>query len=468
MWAILKSSSGRVRDFLIGLKGPDKPFWSNRCVWITAPSVAGAVILLRFAGLLQMPSWHVFDRYMGWRPQAPRDDRIAIVGIDDADVQKIGQAIIPDGVYAQLLGKLQAMQPRAIGLDIYRDIPVEPGHQQLVEIFAQRDKIVGIQKVVGSSPREVVAPPPVLKEKGQVGANDLIVDADSRVRRGYLYMTSGGETVFSFGLYLALLYLDAEGIIPEDLDGARFKLGKQVFAPFEANDGDYVRSDDRGFQLLLNYRGPSQHFEMVSLMDILEDRVPPDWGRDRVILIGAVGESFNDLFYTPYSGSALMLPRPMSGVEIHANITSQIISAALDDRPEFQSWSEPIEWLWILLWSFAGASLTWSLRGSRRLHLQRVSVGIISIGGLWSTTYWAFLAGWWLPVVPPLIAIAGSAIAVTSYIANSAGKIRKTFGRYLTDEVVANLLENPEGSKLGGERRKITILTSDLRLPMIL
>lgn len=448
---------------MLRLKRPDRLIWSGRCVWITAPSVAGAVILLRFVGLLQMPSWLFFDQYMRWRPEVPPDDRIAIVGIDDADVQKIGQVIISDEIYAQLLAKLQAMQPRAIGLDIYRDLPVPPGHEQLVEIFAQTQNLVGIQKVVGSSPREVVGPPPVLKEKGQVGANDLIVDADSRVRRGYLYMTSGGETVFSFGFYLALLYLDAEGIIVKNLDGARFKLGKQVFIPFETNDGDYVRSDARGFQLLVNYRGPSQHFETVSMTDILEDRVPPDWGRDRVILIGAVGESFNDLFYTPYSGGVLMLPRPMSGVEIHANITSQIISAAQGDRPLFRSWSEPIEWLWILLWSFASATITWTLRGSTWLHLQRVSAATILIGVLWGSTYWAFLAGWWLPVVPPLVAIAGSAVAITSYIAHSAGQIRKTFGRYLTDEVVSNLLENPQGLKMGGERRKITILTSDLR-----
>ena len=41
--------------------------------------------------------------------------------------------------------------------------------------------------------------------------------------------------------------------------------------------------------------------------------------------------------------------------------------------------------------------------------------------------------------------------------------IRQTFGRYLTDEVVANLLESPEGLKVGGEKRKVTILMSDLR-----
>ena len=41
--------------------------------------------------------------------------------------------------------------------------------------------------------------------------------------------------------------------------------------------------------------------------------------------------------------------------------------------------------------------------------------------------------------------------------------IRQTFGRYLSDEVVANILETPEGLNLGGERREITILMSDLR-----
>jgi adenylate cyclase len=41
--------------------------------------------------------------------------------------------------------------------------------------------------------------------------------------------------------------------------------------------------------------------------------------------------------------------------------------------------------------------------------------------------------------------------------------IRRTFGRYLSDEVVAGLLEGSEGLKLGGEKRKVTILMSDLR-----
>jgi adenylate cyclase len=41
--------------------------------------------------------------------------------------------------------------------------------------------------------------------------------------------------------------------------------------------------------------------------------------------------------------------------------------------------------------------------------------------------------------------------------------IRRTFGRYLSDEVVASLLETPEGTRLGGEKRTVTLLMSDLR-----
>ena len=41
--------------------------------------------------------------------------------------------------------------------------------------------------------------------------------------------------------------------------------------------------------------------------------------------------------------------------------------------------------------------------------------------------------------------------------------IRKTFGRYLSDDIVATILESPEGMKLGGEKRIVTIMMTDLR-----
>jgi adenylate cyclase len=440
-------------------------FWEWRGVWISTPSIAALVLILRSTSLLQSAEWAAYDQYFRLRILEPRDDRIVIVGINEADVQNLGQAIIPDGVYAKLLEKLKARHPKAIGLDIYRDQRVEPGHQELVRVFESSPNLVGIQKVVGNSSRETVPPPPVLKAKGQVGANDLLTDEDGKVRRGLLYVADrDGKPVPSFSLYLALLYLEAFGIAPQSIEGTQnWQLGKTTVVRFGANDGGYVRAPAGGYQVLLNYREPGRRFDTVSLTDILEDRVSPDWGRDRIILIGAVGESFQDLFFTPYTRSP---SQRMAGVEIHANLASQIISAALDGRSVIKTCSEPWEALWILFWSGVGATLSWRLRyagGMRSLSFQGVSGLFLAGAALLIITYTAFLDGWWIPVVPPFLAVGGSAIAITAYIAHTAKEIRKTFGRYLTDQVVANLLENPEGLKLGGERRKLTILTSDIR-----
>ena len=436
-------------------------------VWITGPSITGLIILLRFLGLLQFWEWSAYDGYMRMRPLESRDNRIAIVGINEDDLRAIGQPIFPDAIYADLLNKLKAMKPKVIGLDIYRDLPVEPGHQKLVEVFKSTPNIVGIKKVVGERQADVTEAAPVLEENKRAGANDLKVDSDQKIRRAYLFVTlQNRQNILSFASHIALRYLKSFDISPEQIEGDKYQLGKAVLEPFEADDGGYVRADAGGFLIILNYRGPSRSFETVSMMDILKDRVPLDWGRDRIILIGAVGQSFNDLHSTPYSSSLIRTLEPMSGVEIHASLISQLISSAIDGRSMIKTWAEIYEWIWILFWSGVGAAITWKWRtgGSVSYFSIWKVVAIFVAGGvLFASTYIAFVWNWWLPVVPAFLGMIGSAVMITAYIARSAQDIRKTFGRYLTDEVVATLLESPEGLQLGGEHRKITILTSDLR-----
>ena len=443
--------------------------WEWRGVWVAAPAIAGVVILLRYFGLLQAWEWAAYDQYMRLRPQPPQENRIVIVGADEADVQAIQKVPFPDSVIAELLLKLVDMEPRAIGLDIYRDIPTEPGHQELVKVFETYDNIVGIEKIVGKTERETIDPPPALKKKDRVGSNDLIVDADNKVRRALLLVEGfSQETIPSFAMFVAALYLAAEGIEIETAEGTDnwWKIGGTVFPRFKANDGGYVRADAGGYQILIDYQGSSGSFETVSVVDILEERVPSDWGKDKIVLIGAVGQSFQDFLFTPYGSGLLSLPEVMPGVEIHANIANQILSVALDGRPLIRTWSEPMEWLWILLWGSIGATLSWQLRHSKAKHrfsIARVLLPVLAIGALLGSTYVAFVANLWIPLVPPLLAAIGSSAAITIYIARTAGDIRRTFGRYLSDEIVSNLLESPQGLQLGGERRRITILTSDLR-----
>ncbi|MBW4580501.1 MAG: adenylate/guanylate cyclase domain-containing protein [Tildeniella nuda ZEHNDER 1965/U140] len=433
---------------------------------IAVPSVTFVVLGLRSLGLLQALEFPVLDQFFLLRPQEAIDPRIVIVEINEADVQKVGHWSLTDAELAGLLETIKQQKPAAIGLDLYRDLPVEPGGQTLANLFATTPNLIGVQKVGSSSDSSPVKPPPALKQRDQVGANDFALDGDGKIRRGLFYLEDEqGENVFSFGFTLAALYLKENGIEPEMTADQTIKLGAAIFPPLTANTGSYVGAQAGGYQVMLNYRGTMQRFQTITLTEVLERKVPSDLMRDRIVLIGATAESLKDLFYVPYS-SSLTAPTRMAGVTIHANLISQILSAALDERmPTLKTWSEPLEGLWILGWATVGAILSWRQRYMGRPGIRpwnTVSV-LFASGCLVTGGYIAFLQGWWLPVVPPFLALMGSAIVITGYVARSAAEMRRTFGRYLSDEVVASLLETPSGLTLGGERRKVTILISDLR-----
>lgn len=446
-----------------------RQIWQWRGVLITAPSMTALIIALRFTGLLQLLELAALDQLFVVRPTEPSDSRIAIIEINESDVRELGargQWPLPDAVLARVLENIKKQEPQAIGLDLYRDLPVQPGHQNLVKVFETTPNLIGVQKVGESTDSSPVAPPPALKQRHQVGVNDFPLDGDGKIRRGLLYATTkDGETIPSFALQLALIYLKPRGIVdkPAATNSNYLQLGPAVFSTFETNDGGYIRAQAEGYQVLLNYRGPIQKFQPLSIVDVLDDKVPPNLLRGRIVLIGSTAESLKDLFYTPYTSTLFRPSTRMAGVTIHANSVSQILSAALDDRPLIKTWPNLLEWLWILGWAGVGAIISWTQRYNSGVMKWTTVLILLAGGCLFSISYTAFLLGWWIPLVPPLLALVGAAFAITAYIARTAGDIRKTFGRYLTTEVVANLLENPEGLKLGGERRKITILTSDIR-----
>ncbi|MGH1395893.1 MAG: CHASE2 domain-containing protein [Trichormus sp.] len=441
--------------------------WQWRGVVFAVPKITILVIILRFTGLLQALELATLDQFFLLRPPEPPDTRIIIVEIKEADVRQQVQWPMSDGALASVLEIIKQQKPRAIGLDIYRDLPVNPGHETLVKVFSNTPNLIGVQKTSDSFDSASVNPPPALKKRDQVGANDLPLDGDGRIRRGLLYVNLNEEDVLaSFALKLALLYLKPLGITekPAANNPDYLQLGKGVFPFFTANDGGYIRANDGSYQILLNYRGQiQQQFNTISLAQVQKKQIPPDFMRDKVVLIGATAESLKDLFYTPYSSKVFATPQRMAGVTIHANLVSQILSTALDDRSLIKTLPEPVELLLILGASIIGASLCWQQRHYSNQKTFLAANVIFAGGVLLGGSFVGFIWGWWLPVVPALLALGSSAIAVTQYIAQTAGEMRKTLGRYLTDEVVTNLLETPTGLNIGGERRQVTLLFSDLR-----
>ncbi|MGK7903327.1 MAG: CHASE2 domain-containing protein [Hormoscilla sp.] len=387
-----------------------------RSVLKIAPSVAAVVIAGSMTGVFHLLEWGIRDQFFRMRPTEPVSERIAIVTIDESDIKYVEQWPMSDRVLAELLGKLKSQQPRGIGLDIYRDLPVEPGHAQLEEVFKTTPNLVGVEKAGGNK----IAPPPILKELGQVGAADLLLDADGKVRRAFVLV----ENLEGLGVKLALMYLEAEGISLDIIDADKYiyGLGKAVFVPLKGKEGGYGKEDivGRSYQILLNYVGAIDRFETVSMTDVLEDRIPPGLMRDRIVFVGATATSLNDLFYSPYSSKLFSgnKAKRTPGVVIHANVTSMILRGAIAGRQLLRGASNEVSWLWILLCSFIGAGGTWKL-----LHLKLFSknalatimfiflAGVSLLGG----SYVVFLAGWVVPVFAPFLALATASILSTNY-----------------------------------------------------
>ena len=377
--------------------------------WQTAIAfgVTGLILLLRYTGLWQSWEWNLLDRFFRWRLTDEREARITVVTIDESDIKQVGQWPIPDRTLARAIKNIQVHQPSAIALDIYRDLPVPPGNSELLELF-NNSNIYVVEKIIGDR----ISPPPNVDPE-QVGFADQVLDSDGKIRRALLTLMTEDETRFSLGTKLALSYLQNKEIELKPLERDRYSLGKAVFTRFNGNSGGYVRADEGGYQVLLNYWGTEANFQHYPLRSVLKGEIAPEHIRDRLIFIGSTAESIRDTFYTPYSKGWFSSPQKMPGVFIQANITSQIISAAIDNRPLLRTYNKAFESLWILAWGIVGVIISSQLRSPIVTIFVVATAGILLI----IICYLAFLLGWWLPSIPALLTLTTTAIA-TSVIRN--------------------------------------------------
>lgn len=376
------------------------------------------VVLIRMTGGLQPLEWMFFDTMLRLRPQEKLDERIVIVGIDEKDIQWVGQYPVPDEKIAELLTKLETYQPLAIGLDIFKNVPVEPGAEQLARVFQKNTNIIGIEKVL--RPGEI--PPHRNLPPEQVGFGDLVHDNDIKNRRYLLYTTNPAnpknekEDKYSLALRLVSTYLDAKGI-----NGGAGKndpntiMINQVELPrITKNFGGYVNVKNDGLYILMNFRNNSQPFHVVSLRNILNDKndeVNQKLLRGRLVLIGNRNMSAGDIFYTN-GVHTLELKGVIYGVDYHAHVISQIISTVIDGRPMLGSWGDIEEYTWIVIWGFLPIIIGRLTQSVRRNVL---SVGVAGVC-LFSCGYimlWQW--GIWIPVAPSLLVLAVNGVGLSAF-----------------------------------------------------
>ena len=191
-----------------------------------------AIVAVRRNGNLEFMELPAYDWFVRLQPGSfVNDPRITVVRVSEKDILSLGRWPLTDEILAQALTALLKPEPRVVGLDIFRDIPVPPGTEILDTVLLENPNIIVTMKFGEGG----VRPPPVLKGTDQVSFNDILVDPGGVVRRGLFFLDDGGSVAYSFALRVALLYLQAQGIVPQP-DGQNpqhLRLGNVTFRPFE-------------------------------------------------------------------------------------------------------------------------------------------------------------------------------------------------------------------------------------------
>ncbi len=267
-----------------------------------------------------------------------------------------------------------------------------------------------------------------------------------------------------------------------DLEIARFALDPNASQPIiyirETTEGRYGEVDsillkdilipvDEQARLLINYYGPEGMFRYYSLADVIlceritgkpldsrcEKEIRPENVKDKIVLLGWTGDISQDLHPTPFQAK-------FPGVEIHATVIENILQRDFLTRPGI---AIAVDGLVILCVGFLIGFLLPRLR-----LVTGIALTLFCITLLAGFVYGAFIySKVWLNFTYPFLLIAISYTSLTSYKYFSEERrkreIRNAFQHYVSPAVVDELLEDVERLKLGGERKYLTVLFSDIR-----
>ncbi len=267
---------------------------------------------------------------------------------------------------------------------------------------------------------------------------NMIPDNDGTLRWEVLAIRYLDDFYAPIGLQAARLYrkLEAQNL---GLDGR----GKVQL-------GDTAIPTDSRSRMLINYRGPDGTFPRYSISSIVDGAAPAGAFQNKIVLIGATAIGIYDLRVTPFSNN-------MAGVEKHASVVDNIL------RGDFLRRSNANVLLLVFLFALVlGIALPRLGAGAG------VALFLTLFAGYLGYVYYLFaVRGIWFNLVYPASALFFGYTSQTAYRffmeERRARDIRKMFSSYVSKRIVDELIRDPSKAKLGGDRKEITVLFSDIR-----
>jgi adenylate cyclase len=263
-------------------------------------------------------------------------------------------------------------------------------------------------------------------------------DIDGTLRWEMLAVEYQDDYYAPIGLQAARLYRD----VPLEKMALDFAGSVQL--------GETTIPTDEFGRMLINYRGPNRTFPMYSISDLLDRNLPAGTFKDKIVLIGATAIGIYDLRVTPYSTN-------MAGIEKHASVVDNLLKGDFLRRaPDLDI---PLIFIFTLLLGILIPRL-----GAR----SGAAVFIVLFAVFSGFVYYLFIArGIWFSWIYPASALFFGYTSQTAYRffteERRARDIRKMFSSYVSKRIVDELIRDPNKAKLGGDRKEITVLFSDIR-----
>jgi adenylate cyclase len=205
--------------------------------------------------------------------------------------------------------------------------------------------------------------------------------------------------------------------------------------------------------MLINYAGKEHTFQYVSATDVIHGRIPKGTFTGKAVLVGTSALATYDQKTTPFSAN-------FPGVEKNATVAENIITQQFLEQSVYD---KPIDLTLILLFGLGlGAALP-------RLHaLSGAALASAAFFGYAAVAQYMFASeGLLLAVVYPLFTIALVFVSVTVLRfmteEKQAREVRAMFSSYVSPRIVEELIKDPAKAKLGGQRKELTMLFSDVK-----
>jgi adenylate cyclase len=435
-----------------------------------------------------------FDVYQLIQPRIAPLNAVTIVDIDESSLRSLGQWPWPRTIMADMVTRITEMGGVAIGFDVLfpepdrgsPDVAAEtfrgldgdtreklrrlPGNDEVFANAIRQSKVILGQsgyRVSGSAPipgagdqtrlATIGADPrpflvrfphllrnlPVLEDAAQGrGIFSIIPEGDGTIRRIPLVAMAGGTMIPSLALEMLRVVSGSGAILVKSDDGGVLSVGVQ---------GLEIPTDGKG-RIWIHFAPPGTS-RYVSALDLLQGKVPRDRIEGKLVLVGTSAAGLLDLKITPVHPAT-------PGVELHAQLLESALTQSTLSRPNATAFIEIglaalLSLCLIVLAPKVSAGTLFMLGGA---------IAVLTTGLSWySFTFLDLLIDYTFPLISSLLVY--SVLVFTNYVSVSADRhrIRSAFSQYISPALVEQLAQSPEKLTLGGERRDLTVLFSDVR-----